>query len=73
MIGEITKVYEDIKTRILMNKLDTYENLIEYYFERADMALAEKDYISYSYWSNKITRCLDEYLEAVSKHKDLLM
>lgn len=73
MVNEIAKLYEEVKTRIVMSKMENYENLIEYYFNRASDALDEEDYVSYSYWTTKAHRCLTEFLEVINKHKDLLI
>ena len=73
MVQDFAKLFEEVKTRILMNKLENYENLITYYFEAASDAIDKEDYISYTYWTTKAARCVDEYLEAINKHKDLLM
>ena len=69
MIDKFVKIYEELKDRMLMNKLDSYANLISYYLDEATKALDNNDQVMYAYWSTKASNCMEEYSNGLDEFR----
>lgn len=65
MIEKFTQIGNELRKRIILNRLDAYEGLIEYYLEEANNSLASNNRIMYEYWSTKAMRCVDRFDKTV--------